>query len=84
MLVSLHLICLDDIVIEQAMGVGGGQDIEQGGQDIEQAMGVGGGAGYRAGNGGRWGGGQDIEQAMGVGGGAGYRAGGRISSRQWG
>ena len=35
--------------IEQAMGVGGGQD-------IEQAMGVGGGAGYRAGNGGRWGG----------------------------
>ena len=35
MLVSLHLICLDDI--EQAMGVGGG------GQDIEQAMGVGGG-----------------------------------------
>ena len=41
MLVSLHLICLDDI--EQAMGVGGGQDIEQGGQDIEQAMGVGGG-----------------------------------------
>ena len=42
-----------------------------GGQDIEQAMGVGGGAGYRAGNGGRWGG-QDIEQ--------GGRWGGRISS----
>ena len=35
--------------IQQAMGVGGGLD-------IEQAMGVGGGgAGYRAGNGGRWG-----------------------------
>ena len=58
-LVSLHLICLDD---------------------IEQAMGVGGGAGYRAGNGGRWGG-QDIEQAMGVGGGVGYRAG---NGGRWG
>ena len=48
-------------------------------------MGVGGGgAGYRAGNGGRWGG-QDIEQAMGVGGGQdGGGGGGRISSRQWG
>ena len=34
MLVSLHLICLDDI--EQAMGVGGG------GQDIEQGVGGGG------------------------------------------
>ena len=44
MLVSLHLICLDDI--EQAMGVGGG-DIEQGGRISR----------YRAGNGGRWGGG---------------------------
>ena len=52
-----------------------------------RAGGVGGGAGYRAGNGGRWGAGY---RAGGVGGGAGYRAGnggrwgGRISSRQWG
>ena len=50
------------------MGVGGGAGDRAGGQDIEQGVG-GGGAGYRAGNGGRWGGGHvldDMEQVVGV------------------
>ena len=61
MLVSLHLICLDDI--EQAMGVGGGAGYRAGG-------GGGGGGRHHPHSKGvnRWGG-QDIEQAMGVGGG---------------
>ena len=48
------------------MGVGGGGRISSGGgQDIEQGGGVGGGAGYRAGNGGRWGHVLDMEQVVG-------------------